>query len=270
MRLQSLLSAGLWLALSVLAPAAMAQDFDVNPYAAVKGWQVDVVSTDQGFLGCAGSIQQAQGYLILMRTGDGWTVRVPSTQTESYAGALITIDGRAIESQAGFTPEGAAELLVTDQAAGWIANGSSLTVEVDGDQTTRWVLSGSAAMIGKVNECYAGQGQAPAKPATKKPAAVVESDAQRMGADCPAVGEVVSGGNTTAANLTFYNASDVAVSIYWLDFNGVPVEYAGLLPGEQYVVDTWTDHYWLAKDFDGNCHGGVIQPAPGAHVWEIH
>lgn len=270
MRFHSLLSAGLGLAFSVLAPAAMAQDFDAAPYAAVKGWQVDALSNDQGFLGCAGSSQQAEGYLILMRTADGWKVRVPSTQTESYAGALITIDGRRIESQAGFAPEGAAELLITDQAAGWIANGAALTVEVDGDQTTSWVLSGSAAMIGKVNECYAGQGLAPAKTAAPAPAANVDSDALRMGADCPAVGEVVSGGNTTAANVTFYNASDVAVSLYWLDFNGMPVEYAGLLPGEQYVVDTWTGHYWLAKDFDGNCHGGVIQPAPGAHVLEIY
>lgn len=272
MRLQSLFSAGLGLALSVLAPAVLAQDFDASPYATVKGWQVDVLSNDQGFLGCAGSVQQAQGYLIVMRTAqDGWKLRVPSSQTESYAGALITIDSHAIDSQAGFTPEGAAELLITETAVGWIANGSRLKIEVNDDLTTQWALSGSAAMIGKINECFAGQGQAPKKTAAKPAApAAVDSDALRMGADCPAVGAVVSGGNATPAQVTFYNATDVAVSLYWLDFNGVPVEYAGLLPGDEYVVDTWSEHFWLAKDFDGTCHGGVIQPAPGAHVWEIH
>lgn len=255
--------------LAGLATAAAAQDFDVTPYGTTRGWQVDSLTDGSGFLGCAGSVEQGPGFLILAKTRDGWMLRVPTRNTEGFDGAVIEIDGYKIDSQVGYTPEGAGEAYLDAGAIPRLANGSRLTVAINNDQTTKWALSGSAAMITKVEECYSRKGKAPqqaaAKPAAPAPAAV-ESDALRMGAACPAVGEVRSGGNTTPAQVTFQNAADMAISIYWLDFNGTPVEYAGLLPGDSYSVDTWTEHYWLAKDFDGTCHGGVIVPAPGAQI----
>ena len=258
--------------------AAQAQDFEIETYAAdVRGWQVDALSDDQGFFACAGmSGEQKDGYLAVMQTRDGWMLRVPTEQTESFEGALVTIDGREIDSQIGFFPEGAGHIALADQAVDWIAQGSRLKVAVNNDLTTNWVLSGSAAMVTKVTECYKRKGvvktAAPAKPKPPKKVApkVVENDALRSGQDCPEIGSVASYASDTASNIQFYNASDVAITLYWLDFDGNPVEYAALLPGEDYVVDTWAEHFWLARDFEGTCRGGVIQPAGGQHVWEIN
>ncbi|NUB44309.1 hypothetical protein GEU84_007935 [Fertoebacter nigrum] len=251
--------------------AAAAQDFDIQPYAAnVRGWQVDVLSDDQGFLACSGiSPQQAHGFLGVMQTRDGWMLRVPSDRSESWDGAVVTIDGRVIDSQVEFQPEGAGHIGISEAAVGWIAQGSRLKVAMNGDQTTDWRLDGSAAMVGKVRECFARKAGRPTVAITA-PAPVVESDALRPGAGCPRMCSVVSTSNDTPATVQFYNASDVAITLYWLDFTGLPVEYAGLLPRDDFTVNTWAEHRWLARDFQGVCHGGVITPAGGAQVWEIY
>lgn len=268
MRYKFLLSC---LAVLWLGGVAQAQSFDAAVYAAdVRGWQVDALTDDQGFLGCGGTTDQPFGVLGVIQSRDGWLLRVPSMQTESFEGALVTIGRRDIDSQIGFLPEGAGEIFVTDQAIGWLAAADRVTVAINNDYTATWGLLGSAAMIAKVKECYSRKGAAQAA-ATRKPRPQpVENDALRAGTGCPAPGSVASTGNGAAAQVQFYNATDRAVTLYWLDFDGMPIEYAALLPGEDYIVNTWSEHPWLARDFNGTCRGGVIYPAPGDHVWEIY
>lgn len=253
--------------------AAGADSYDIAPYAEVKGWQVDSLKDAPSgtFLGCMASSEQPSGYLMVGQMVWGWLVRVPADKTEGYEGGVIAVDGKAVDSQFGFAPEGAGEANISDEMVPQIGNGTALTTKINGEAPVTWRLEGSGAMIGKVKECFTNNGVAPGgKAPTSTPApAAVDSDALRMGKDCPKLGEWRSGGNTTPAHVTFVNGADLAVSVYWLDFEGKPVEYAGLLPGESYSVDTWTDHYWLAKDFDGTCHGGVIIPAPGPSIHEI-
>lgn len=255
------------------AGAAGADDYDITPYAPVKGWQVDTLrdAPTGTFIGCMASNEQPSGYLMVGQMVWGWVVRVPAQKTEGYDGGLIAVDGKAVDSQFGFAVEGAGEANIADEMVPQIGNGTALTTKINGESPVTWRLEGSGAMIGKVKECFNNNGVAPGvQTSTSTPApAAVDSDAERMGKDCPELGEWRSGGNTTPAHVTFTNKADLAVSVYWLDFEGKPVEYAGLLPGESYAVDTWTDHYWLAKDFDGTCHGGVIIPAPGTSTYEI-
>ncbi len=262
-------------AILCLSGTAQAQSFDAAVYAAdVRGWQVDALTDGQGFLGCGGTTDQPFGVLGVIQSRDGWLLRVPTQQTESFEGAVVTIGNRQIDAQIGFLPEGAGEIYLTDQAIGWLAQADEVTVAVNNDYTATWGLLGSAAMITKVKECYARKGSAKAAIAAPKAAVSVvkapESDAQRGGIDCPAPGSVASTGNGTPAQLQFYNATDRAVTLYWLDFNGMPVEYAALLPGEDWTVETWAEHPWIARDFEGTCRGGVIYPAPGNSVWEIY
>ena len=133
----------------------------------------------------------------------------------------------------------------------------------------------------KVTECHARGGRAGAevKPAAGHAADVppgvriwpkdaakqpVESDAAHFGAGCPAWGQYVSGPSQMATKARFMNKADRAVTVYWIDFKGLPVEYAGLIPGEEFRVDTFEGHVWIAKDFAGEClGGGALFPRQG-------
>jgi len=268
------------LASAVLCPAgtAFAQSFTTTLYSPdVRGWQVEALTDSQGFLGCGGTSDQPFGVIAVVRSRDGWLLWVPTSQTESFEGAVVTIDRRVIDAQVGFLPEGVGEIFLTDQAIGWLSQADEVTVAINNDYTATWGLLGSAAMITKVNECYQNRGTvrststaAPRKQAPKAAPPVVENDALRAGVNCPRPGSVASSGNATPANVRFVNVTGVAINLYWLDFDGQPVEYAALLPGEDYSVETWSEHPWLARDFNGTCYGGVIYPPAGNSVWEIY
>lgn len=59
------------------------------------------------------------------------------------------------------------------------------------------------------------------------------------------VGVQASDPNTTApGEVIFVNDSRAPIDIYWIDFNGVPVLYATLLPGESYAQPTTEGHVW--------------------------
>lgn len=44
--------------------------------------------------------------------------------------------------------------------------------------------------------------------------------------------------------LTFVNASDEEVDVYWLDYEGTPVQYRTLEPGESARQETFASHPW--------------------------
>lgn len=144
------------------AAMAQAQDFDAAPYATVKGWQVDTLTDSAGFLACAGASEQPDGFLILMHTRDDeWVLRVPTSQTEGFEGAIITVDDHEIDAQFGFKPEGAGEGTIDDSTLALIHNGAALKIAIHGEKATNWVLTGSGAVIGKITECAAHKGIKP-------------------------------------------------------------------------------------------------------------
>ena len=113
------------------------------------------------FAGCGASIAQTPGFLMLQKKPWGWELRIPANQTEGFEGGIITVDGRAIDAQFGFTPESAGEAALSDDLIPAIAKGSRLTTQITGAEPVTWSLAGSAAVIGKIEECVTRQGIQP-------------------------------------------------------------------------------------------------------------
>ncbi|MBO6815685.1 MAG: hypothetical protein JJ891_12540 [Rhizobiaceae bacterium] len=53
--------------------------------------------------------------------------------------------------------------------------------------------------------------------------------------------------------LTFRNMSGAYRSVMWVGFDGMPVSYADLDPGEEFTINTYLTHPWMFTDGPGNC-----------------
>jgi len=132
-------------------------------------------------------------------------------------------------------------------------------------------LIGSRCIARAVNQQFVMNDPPPAavqpapprnRPRTQYP---VESDAHRMGSGCPRLGQFRSPASNARATIEFIGRADRAVTVYWIDFNGNPVDYGGLDGRKTLRFNTFVGHYWIAKDFDGRCYGGVVSVRPGAN-----
>lgn len=65
-------------------------------------------------------------------------------------------------------------------------------------------------------------------------------------------------GNPTS--ITFVNATDEAMQIFWIDFDGRRKFYASLQSGESYLQPTYVTHPWVVVDTSGQCRG-LFEPA---------
>lgn len=139
-------------------PTGAAPVSTVTPYATVKGWEVAALFQDGAFLSCGGAITQPAGRLQLDQTPWGWELRLPATRTEGFEGGLVTIDGKPVDSQFGFTPDAQAIAGLSDSQLEALFNGTTLKTRINGEPETTWSLAGSGAMIGKVKECFTRQG----------------------------------------------------------------------------------------------------------------
>ncbi|HHC29825.1 MAG TPA: hypothetical protein ENK80_04575, partial [Rhodobacterales bacterium] len=130
-------------------------------------------------------------------------------------------------------------------------------------------LNGTYAGSLKIVECVDRRGQVGAAASAPTPSQPVESDTARMGAGCPAYGSYRSPNVQDAGDATFVNRSDRALSIIWIDYDGNNQEMAALQPGESTFVTSHAGHYFLAKDRDGTCHGGVLEVGFPASRFDI-
>jgi hypothetical protein len=129
-----------------------------KPYASVKGWEVSALFDGATFVSCGGASQQAAGLLKVDQAPWGWEITVPAPRTEGFEGGLVTIDGKPVDSQFGFTPESTAIVGISEGQLDALFNGTSLTTRINGEPETTWSLAGSGAMVGKVKECFQRQG----------------------------------------------------------------------------------------------------------------
>ncbi|WP_245261657.1 hypothetical protein [Ancylobacter sp. FA202] len=134
-------------------------DLEMLPYGSTRGWEVVSLRAGSDFVGCAGSINLPAGFLILQKKTHGWELRVPADQTEGFEGGVITLDGRRVDAQFGFTPEGAGEAGLDDAFVAALRNGKLLTTKINGSRPVKWPLSGSAAVVTKIEECFSRQGR---------------------------------------------------------------------------------------------------------------
>ena len=136
-------------------------EMEMAPYADVRGWEVSSLNSGPNFMGCAASIEQPSGFLILQKKDYGWELRVPADQTEGFDGGVLVVDGYVVDAQFGFTPEGAGEAGLDDSFIARLKQGSRLTTQINGSEPINWALKGSAAVVTKIEECYTNQGVLP-------------------------------------------------------------------------------------------------------------
>ncbi|MEO1205007.1 MAG: lysozyme inhibitor LprI family protein [Pseudomonadota bacterium] len=125
-----------------------------------------------------------------------------------------------------------------------MASGQELTVRVSGRQPTRLALRGS----GKATRDFIGECKA-ISTATRQ----YNPPSQANASSCDAFGQLKSKRSDTPVTLTFVNRTGSYRSVMWLNFEGQPVEYANLNPGQQFSVNTYLTHPWMFTDGPGNC-----------------
>lgn len=233
---------------------ATAQAEDYADYGTARGWAVQAVSMDGSFLRCE-AMEESTVFMLTL-SNEGWMVTIdalPGTPAEAVG--MIDIDRASFPATFYPLSDGRYGAFLDGGMAEAIREGSHTVLEVGG-QITEGPLTGSAAAMGKLEECVQNGGVAGATAATAPGA--VDSDADRMDATCPDPRQFASPESHEMARIEFANRSDIAISIYWIDFAGQLVEYAATLPGESVTLDSYVGHAWLAKDFNGTCHGGVL------------
>jgi len=97
-------------------------------------------------------------------------------------------------------------------------------------------------------------------------AAVPVGDAQA--ASCANFGKVKSKNSNTPVTVTFVNKSGAYRGVMWIDFNGRPVTYANLNPGQKYTINTYLTHPWMFTDGPGNCKQ-MFMPRKGVARFNI-
>ncbi len=68
--------------------------------------------------------------------------------------------------------------------------------------------------------------------------------------------------------ITFRNRTKGFRAVMWIDFNGQPVNYANLEPGQKFTVSTFVTHPWMFTDGPGNC-AEVYMPQAGVKTFNI-
>ncbi|MBR9763275.1 MAG: hypothetical protein GYB53_07075 [Rhodobacteraceae bacterium] len=252
-------------------PAALlAQESTFRPYdqgRPVRGWTVMSEHRGNQFVGCVAETWQDGNRFALGYEGGTYALAFEGAPShELYA--LVDVDRYSF--QVVIQQDGAANYFIMEpDLAAQFRAGRQMRIEVNsvaGTQYHALDLVGTTAVSLKLQECQEVRGitmpspeQANVVPRNQQ-GQVVESDAYRFGAGCPVLGAVRSVNAGGAGQIHFRDESfgqRGAVTIYWLDFDGNPVEMAGLLPGETVTIDTTVGHVFIAKDFQGTCHGGV-------------
>ena len=86
---------------------------------------------------------------------------------------------------------------------------------------------------------------------------------------CPAPGSVRSDNSKQKSSLEIQNLSGRKVTIYWLDYQGQRKFYKELQPKQNYKVNTFVTHPWVAVDGSGRCIGGVYRSNPGRNTFQV-
>ena len=175
------------------------------------------------------------------------TFFAPSGYTQTVAGAVV---GRAREE--GIT--GASIAVSTDDAF-WqgIINERSLRYMIAGEAEATLDLRGSSAPTANFLRDCANIGDLVA---TEMPP---EDDPT---ASCNAFGTLRSQGGGQAQTVIFHNQTEGWRALLWLDYEGNPVDYGGMNPGESIQIESATLHPWMLTAGPGNCHE-IIMPVAG-------
>jgi len=136
-------------------------------YGEARGWQIEALDDAMGFVGCRGMIPlQAAGPLLVERGSEGaegWMLYVPSAQVpgakdgDSAEGRFI-VDGTEAGARFRLLGHGWAGLELSAGMRQQMQDGNLMTTALDGEEPRQWILNGSTAALGMIEECHARQG----------------------------------------------------------------------------------------------------------------
>lgn len=146
------------------------------PYATARGWSVYTMADGRGIFSCRAV--RGQGYNDqIMIEYDGfdetWRVLVqgvrPSGGGAGIKGAVVYYDGRSQDRQVGFgipdydgSSNSHAMMNLTEFDLDRVMRGSTMRLDINGERSRTWSLSGTTAAVLKVSECAQNFGFAPA------------------------------------------------------------------------------------------------------------
>lgn len=252
------------------AQAQTAQDIYAQD---VRGWSVTAVWEDNVFNHCYADRHNA---LRIAHNGSQWIIGVQNGGRTGWG--VLGVDRFDLRVNYEGVEDGWVGTFIDLNWLDRIKRGNEVVFEVGGG---RWAhgLGGSTAAVLKTQECAHNQGTPPHRMApTPKPQQPStsgyggENDAYRMGAGCPTIGTVKSvGSSPTTVDFWIANSPNRgAVTIYWLDDHGNPVEMP--LPDAQghLQLNSTVGHHFIAKDQGGTCYGGVMTASYGGSVFHIN
>jgi hypothetical protein len=91
---------------------------------------------------------------------------------------------------------------------------------------------------------------------------------QAAGPGCNKIGKIRSKNSDVPVTVTVRNRTKSFRAVMWIDFNGQPVNYANLEPGQKFTIETFVTHPWMFTDGPGNC-AEVYMPQAGAKTFNI-
>jgi hypothetical protein len=141
---------------------------------------------------------------------------------------------------------------------------SELRYNVTGFTARRLPLGGSNGPAGRfLRDCR----EMPRPGQVSGPATPPQTDDPRW-ATCDVYRAERSRNSDVPITVTFRNRSGAYRGVMWIDFNGRPVQYANLNPGETYTINTYMTHPWMFTDGPGNCIE-MFMPQPGVSSFDV-
>jgi len=103
--------------------------------------------------------------------------------------------------------------------------------------------------------------------AAASPSAATQESPATGGLPCERVSQVHSARvETPPVRIAITNHRNEIISVYWINFDGEEEKKADIDPGEDVSQSTYTGHFWVIRDQQGNCL--KLYEAPGAFVIE--
>lgn len=214
----------------------------------------------------------AQGPLVAMHfaadidgfsDGDVVTLRITSGD-----GRVVNVEGSVLGE---FFEEGSpgieVVLDVSDPAWLVIAGDPTIRFERVGGQGSLTINGNGPSTLGpfltdcdQIGELQPQSGVSPSAPI----------DAQEGYLSCDSYRRVASQTRNRgeAVEITFINETGFTRGVIWIDFDGNPIDYGTLAPGEQRLVQTHSDHIWMMTDGPGNCRE-MLLPADGQTEYRL-
>ena len=256
-----------WPLPDAILPAAAQQGFAWTAGRSDDGWFImyGVPETDnvQFSAVCRGGKGRVVPVASISASLEGFADKAPVSLAISGPGFRHVMDGVVELSQSEEAPNVVVvEAPLDDLLWQALSSQPSLFYSVDGGERIAIGLRGSSRAVGRfLDGCGAiANGAVASKPNNAQPSTAELS--------CKSARNAKSNRSEVPVSVTFVNQTGSYRSVMWIGFDGQPVNYANLDPGQQFTINTFVGHPWMFTDGPGNC-AEMFMPQPGIAVFNI-